>query len=408
MNLLVIGMNYAPERTGIGPYTTDLAEYLVKRGHQVTVATTFPHYPEWKTYEAYAGKWSLTECVNGVTLKRKRVLLPKRATMLRRMLYDTSLGAGALGTGLISKHFDLVLGIEPPIQAGVAARIIAARHHAPYVLLVKDLALEAALSVGMMRDSFAMRMAKRLENWAYAGAEKIIIIAHGFYENLRRKGIPDSKLVYLPDWVDTGALNGTNRGNGFRHAHGIRDDALLVVHSGNMGVKQQLENVLHAAARLAMRPEISFLFVGDGSQKEGLMAVARREHLNNVHFLPLLPRDQVPQMMAAADILLVNQHPDMIEAAIPSKLLTYMAAARPILIAAHPQSEASRQVRAADCGVLVAPNDPDALANAIISLAANPPTRAALGEHGRAFVEKNYARDRLVAQYEECLLGVLN
>lgn len=408
MNLLVVGMNYAPERTGIGPYTTDLCEYLVTRGHQVTVATTFPHYPEWKTYEAYAGKWSLTEQADGVTLKRKRVLLPKRATMVRRMLYDTSLGAGALVTGLAGSHFDLVLGIEPPIQAGVAARLIAARHRVPYVLSVQDLALEAALSVGMMRDSFAMRMAYRLENWVYAGAAKIMVIAPGFYENLRRKGIPDSKLVYMPDWIDINTMRSAEGSNGFRHAHGIREDSLLVLHSGNMGVKQQLENVLRAAARLAMRPEISFLFVGDGSQKEALVADAKREHLHNVSFLPLLPRDEVPQMMAAADILLLNQHPDMIEAAIPSKLLTYMAAARPILIAAHPQSEASRQVRAAECGVIVAPNEPDALANAIVSLAADAPARAALGQHGRAFVEKNFARERLVHQYEECLLGVLN
>ncbi len=407
MNLLVIGMNYAPETTGIAPYTTELCEYLVQRGHKVTVATTFPHYPEWKTYDAYAGKWAFTEQRNGVRLYRKAVFVPKRASARQRILYDTSLGVGAFFSGLCADGLDLILGIEPPIQAGAAARLLGARTHSPYVLLIKDLALEAAASVGMMHEGAALLWARRLEGWVYAGAQRIIVISPSFLENLKRKGVAESKLVYLPDWVNLSALNGAPHENGFRRAHGIGKESLLVLHSGNMGVKQQLENVLHAAGRLQDHAEILWLLVGDGSQKDALMAEARREQLENVKFLALQPSAQVPEMMAAADILLLNQHPDLIEGVIPSKLLMYMAAARPIVVAAHPHSEAARQVRVANCGVWVAPNQPDALAAAIVQLAADAPRRAALGQRGRAYVEQNYARERVVRAYEECLLGVL-
>src|SRR5581483_3812118 len=220
MNLLVIGMNYAPETTGIAPYTTELCEYLVQRGHKVTVATTFPHYPEWKTHDAYAGKWAFTEQRNGVTLYRKAVFLPKRASARHRILYDTSLGVGAFFSGIRADGFDLILGIEPPIQAGIAARLLAARKRSRYVLLVKDLALEAAASVGMLHEGAALRVARRLEAWAYAGAQRIIVISQSFLENLKRKGVAESKLVYLPDWVSLHSLNGATRDNGFRRAHG--------------------------------------------------------------------------------------------------------------------------------------------------------------------------------------------
>lgn len=408
MNLLVIGMNYAPEPTGIAPYTTELCEFLSLRGHRVTVATTFPHYPEWKTHRAYAGRWMLTEMRSGVTVKRKAVFLPGRAATWQRILYDTSLGLGALLSGLRGGKFDLVLGIAPPVQAGVTARLLSGLMRVPYVLWIQDLALEAAMSVGMMHDSTALRAARRLEKWTYARASKLIVISRGFVENLRSKGVLESAISYLPGWVDTHFMGATPNGNGFRRAHALRDDAFVVLHSGNMGAKQHLQNVLSAAAQLRPQSEIAFVLVGDGSQKKDLMAQAQREHLDNVHFLPLVPRVELPHLMASADLLLLNQHPDVIEAVIPSKLLTYMAAARPVLVAAHPDSEASRQVRAAKCGVWVAANQPKALANAVVGLARDERMRNLLGQRGRAFVTRNFARDTLLHAHERELLTVLN
>src|SRR5438552_1707065 len=183
MKLLMLCMNYAPESTGIAPFTTALSQELVRRGHQVTVATTFPHYPEWQTYEPYRGKWFLTETLDGVTVRRTRIYLPKRAGALERVLYDSSLGIGNFLVGLRVRDADLILVVEPPIQAGVIGRLLAAVKGMPYVIWIQDLALEAAVSVGMMHPSFAMRMAQRLESWAHTGAGKIYVISQGFLEN---------------------------------------------------------------------------------------------------------------------------------------------------------------------------------------------------------------------------------
>ena len=147
--------------------------------------------------------------------------------------------------------------------------------------------------------------------------------------------------------------------------------------------------------------------MGDGSQRDGLVEYAEQAQLGNVRFLPLVPGKQVPTMMASADILLLNQHPEIVESVIPSKLISYMAAARPIVVAAHPESEAARQVRAADCGLCVDADQPTALANAVVRLAEDSTVRTVLGRHGRAFAERFFARETLLAKYEQTLLSVL-
>ncbi len=407
MKLLVIGMNYAPEQTGIAPFTTELCEDLARHGHSVTVATTFPHYPEWKIHSSYAGKRAMTEIRNGVTVKRTWVLLPKRASTLRRVMYDSLLGLGTLVSGLSCGSYDLILGVTPPIQVGVTARLLARRYGVPYVLWVQDLALEAAVSVGMMHASPMLRAAKRVEQWTYEGAARVFVIAQSFKSNLARKGVAESKLRYLPDWVDADSIGSARNGNGFRRAAGLADDSFIVMHSGNMGAKQQLENVLGAAQELKPQKEIAFVLVGEGSEKGELMAHARRDELQNVFFLPLVPREELPYLMSTADLLVLNQHPDIVEGVIPSKLLTYMASARPVVVAAHPDSEAARQVRAAGCGIWVEPNQPKALALAVMRLARDPETRRRLGQDGRRFVEKNFARQELLRAFESELTGVL-
>ncbi len=408
MKLLLLCMNYAPERTGIAPFTTDLAEALVMRGHQVTVATTFPHYPEWETYADYRGKRVMREMRNGVTVLRRRIYLPKRATALRRILYDSSLAAVAFWSGLQTRDADLILAVEPPIQAGAAARLLAQWKGVPYALWIQDLALEAAMSVGMMHASPALRFGQWLESWSHARAKKMFLIADGFRENLESKGEMSDRLSVLPNWVDVKALRPADYSNGFRERYGIGKDALLVLHSGNMGVKQALENVLRAAMCLRGHAEIALVLVGDGSQKDALVARAKQEQLGNVYFIPLQTREDVPHMMSAADIFLVNQHPDLVEAVIPSKLLTYMAAARPVIVAAHPSSEAARQVRTANCGVQVAADAPAELAGAILKLGADPDARAAMGVRGRKFVETHFARESQLDAFENALMHCLN
>lgn len=403
MHLLAMGMNYRPERIGIGPLTGEMCEYLVSQGHRVSVATAFPHYPAWKIQEGYRGRLFMRENINGVEVHRSFVHVPGKPNAFQRVLYDSSLSLSAFLSGLSVGQVDLILGILPPIQLGVMAGLLSMLKRASLVLLVQDLALETALAVGMLKNPLALKLGRAMEKMAYRRAEKIIVICRGFADNLRAKGVPGSKIVILHDWVDVNFIRPLERNNAFRQEHQIGEEQFLVLHAGNMGAKQGLMNVVEAAGQVR-DGNIQFILVGDGSQKSSLMAEAERRKLDNIKFLPLQPHPMLPHMLSAADVLLLNQGQEIVEAVIPSKLLTYMAAGRPIIAAVHPDSEAARLVREADCGLVVSPARAEELVRAVNHIKGNPHLQERFGRKARAFAEQNFARHLLLERYEKLLV----
>lgn len=400
MNILLVAMNYAPEKTGIAPFNTGLAEHLVAEGHPVTVLTTFPHYPEWRVAPEYRGRWLVREQRHGVHVIRCRGYVPARRSTLRRVAYDSALAVPAVLVGLRLSKPDVVLAVSPPLQLAAVAWLLAWRHRARFVLQVKDLVPDVAIALGMLRNKLAIRAGRALERFVYGHADYILTICQGFVENLRAKGVPGEKLLVLPDWTDCDAIRPLPRVNSFRRDLAIPEDAFVILHSGNMGAKQRLENLLDAAERLPDRGFV-FLLAGDGTERPRLERLAGERRLANVRFLPLQPADRLPEMLAAADVLLLNQDPAIIDMVIPSKLLTYLAAGRPVVAAIHEASEAARLIRAAGCGAVVPPADPDALAGALLQLARAPDICRQFGVAGRRHAMEYFERGRVLARYSE-------
>lgn len=405
MHILVVTGCYAPDRTGIAPLNTELCEYLASCGHQVSVVTGLPHYPEWRVPPEYRGKLWHRETLGGVTVYRSYIFIPAKRTPVRRILYDSSIGLAVAVRGLAIPDVDLILAVSPPLQAGLAGYLLARLKDAPLLFQVQDLVPDLAIALGMLRNRWAIRLARALENYVYRCAHAILVICEGFRANLISKGLPESKIFVIPNWVDTQAIRADPSPNDFREAHGLGDASFLVLHSGNMGAKQKLENVLEAAALLRASPNIRFLLVGDGTDKARLEAYARSKVLSNVQFLPLQPRDATPGMFAAADVLLLNQSAQVVDMVIPSKLLTYMAAGRPVIAAVAPSSEAAACIRRAGCGVVVPPEDPAALAQAICRLDADREIATRLGQQGRSYAETHHARDRILSRLETTFLS---
>jgi colanic acid biosynthesis glycosyl transferase WcaI len=394
-------MNYAPERTGIGLITTELSEYLVSRGHRVSVATAFPHYPEWEIQDPYRGKLFLREERNGVWVHRGYVYVPGKPSARQRILYDTSLSISAFLWGLTVRDVDVVLAISPPVQLGLMGWILSKIKRATFIFQLQDLIIDAAIALGMLKNPTAIRLARILENFVYRRAQAVLVACQGFADNLKSRGVPESKILVFSNWVDTKFISPLERNNSFRRIHNLNDQQFVVLHAGNMGAKQGLDNAIRAAGQLDGRNDILFLLVGDGSDKARLVDMATREGVSNVRFLPLQPRDMLPHMLSAADVLLLNQRADVVDMVIPSKLLTYMAAGRPIVAAVHPDSEAARYIRQAECGLIVPPEEPGLLADAIRQLYANPELAARFGRNARAFAEEHFARERVLQQYDE-------
>lgn len=406
MRILIQGMNYAPEVTGIAPYTAGLAEHLTENGHEVSVATTFPHYPQWAVQPPYDGHWRAIERLNGVDVRRSRVLLPKRHSTTGRIGYDSSLVAGTLLNSLPGQRPDLVLCISPPIQLGLTAAVLARTWRVPLVLLVQDLPLDAALAVGMLRRGPAVRLGRWLENLTYRLADRIIVISNGFRTSLLQNGVCASKIKLIPNWANVDQIRPTEPDTKTRALLGAQPDDFLIVHTGNMGEKQGLLHAIQAIEALPSESRVRLALVGDGSEREMLQGYVTERGLGSIRFLPLQPSDVFARILAAADALLLNQRANVIDSVAPSKLLSYMAAGRPVIAAVHARSEAAEVIRAARCGEVVAPEDPATLAAALQRIAGQADVRRDLGASGRRYVEAHYARDRVLARYESFLTGL--
>jgi len=411
LHILLVTSAYAPERTGTAPLNTELCEYLAARGHRVSVATSFPHYPEWKVFPAYRGQLWQRETLNGVNIFRSYAYIPSRRTTMRRILHDTSVGLFGGLRGLAIGHVDLVLAVSPPLQAGLAGCFLAWLKGAPLLLDLHDLVPDLAIAVKMLRSPLAIKVARLLEKFIYGRSDKILVISERFVPNLTGKGVAKSKICFLPLWVDSELISPGNRNGPFRKAHNIDEAQTVVLYTGNMGAKQNLENLLEAAGRLRTCRDLLFLFVGDGSEKKRLQEYAHEKGLSNVRFLPLVlpqPRELLPEMLAAADVLVLNQSASIVDMVIPSKLFTYMAAGRPIVAAVNESSQATACIRKADSGIAVEAENPAALAEAILQLKEDRELAERLGRQGRLFVEEHSARDRIFNKYEDTFLACAN
>lgn len=398
-HILFAGINYWPELSGISPYTTGLAEYLASRGHRVTVVTGFPHYPSWSVDPAYRGEFRRTETIAGVKVIRRRHYVPSHQSVVGRGLYEVTFFAH----GLLSRPDppDVVIGVTPSLSGVALARVFAARWHVPYGVIVQDLMGRAAKQSGMAAGGSVAGGVSRLEAWTVSRARAVGVVSPSFVPYLESLGVRSSRIVDLPNWNVRPAVAAsaaeTRQRLGWAGHH-------IVLHAGNMGLKQGLEQVLEAA-RIAARSEplIRFVLLGDGNQRAQLQRAAAG--LANVQFLPSQSDDEYAASLAAADVLLVCQRASVADMSLPSKLTSYCAAGRPIVAAVRSDGATYREIQRTGAALAVPAGDPEALLGAITCLRDDPAEAARLGaagvnyaattlgsseglERGRRFVER--------------------
>ncbi len=401
MRILILGINYFPERTSVSPFTTGLSEHLASQGHTVKVVTAFPYYPEWRTWKEYRGRITQKEVRRGVQIRRVRHFIPRRASsLIQRLLHDFSFTAAALAAGLVAGECDVIYCSCPPPALALAAYVLSRIKNVPYVIKLTDLASDAALATGILQEGMLVRCARAMERFVYRHAQAVVCLCEGFREKLAQSGIPADRLRLIPDWGDTEAIRPVRSDGHFRNANRIAREKFVVLHTGNMGKKQDLLNVVRAATASTGDPNLLWVIVGEGEERALLERESKTSGLGNLLLLPLQPVETLCQMYAAADVLLLNQKAAVKDAVIPSKLLTYMASGQPILCAASSESVASRLIREAGCGVVVKPEDPSALVEGAIALRADASLRVEMGTNGRAYAERNYNKARVLDLYE--------
>ncbi|HEX2101670.1 MAG TPA: glycosyltransferase, partial [Candidatus Synoicihabitans sp.] len=316
MRLTIWGINYAPEPIGIAPFNTDLAEYLAEQGHEVTVVTSFPYYPNWSRRAEDRGQLFRSERAARVSLKRCWCYVPRRVTSLKRMAHELSFVWCSLLRVLLLPRPDLMIVISPPLGLGVAAWIASRLRRTQYIFHVQDLQPDAAVSLGMVKKGAGVRFLYGLERFAYAKAAVVSGISRGMMTAFWSKGLAHAKTALVPNWLrskaePTGAESASAEAAKARF--GIAPDDLLCVYAGNLGRKQNLGVLLDAAraiATAAVTPgvrRVRFLVAGDGAGREALEVSLRENPTDNLTLLPLLDEPDYRQLLAAADVALITQ-----------------------------------------------------------------------------------------------------
>jgi colanic acid biosynthesis glycosyl transferase WcaI len=259
------------------------------------------------------------------------------------------------------------------------------------------------MATGILKEGPVIRFARAIEGFAYKRADKTVCICHGFVEKLIARGIPAEKLTLIPLWGDTEKVYPIPNASKFRGDNKVGSDKFLIMHTGNMGKKQDLMNVIRAAALLKDQKDVRWLLVGQGEERATLEQALRDQNLQNVTLLPLQPEETLAEMYSSADVLLLNQRATVVDSVIPSKLLTYMAAGRAVVAAVSDQSETARYIARAKCGVIVEPDNPAVLADAVLSLKQASDLRSKLGANGRTYVEENFTKRKILEEYDVLL-----
>ncbi len=405
MKVTVWGINYAPELIGIGPYNTALCEYLHERGHDVRMVTTFTYYPAWRKQASEASKLYRTDNVEGVTVHRCWHYVPRRASTLKRIFHEGSFVFTSLLRQLVLPRADVLVVVSPPLLLGAAAWLLGKLKRMPFVFHVQDLQPDAAASLGMLKQSGLLGALRGLEKFAYRKAGLVSGIMPGMLASFERKGVEAARRCYFPNPVELSKpFEPTVRGR-FRQRLGMDETDFLAVYSGNLGVKQGLD-VLIEAARCVKHPRVRLVICGNGSQRVRLVRLVHRYELGNVVIVDLQPPDRYAELLVDADVCVIPQQPGSGGCFFPSKLLTTLTYARPVLTVADDQSDLVVALKEGRFGVNVPPGEPQQLAEVLEQLADQPQQLQKYGEAGHRYVTQ-FERTQVLGQFERVLQGLV-
>ncbi len=392
MHILLIHQAFAALDEAGGTRHHELARYLSQQGHKVTVIASPVSYLTG-TDDRRRERTQVDDL--GVTILRSFTLPALHRSFIWRVFSFLSFMVSSFINGLFVRRVDLVWGTTPPIFQGPTAWLLARLKGVPFLLEVRDLWPAFAVAVGVLKNPWLIRLSEGLERFLYRHADRVVVNSPGFIDRVQARGARSVSLV--PNGADPAMFEPESKGEQFRKRYGF-EDCFVVLYAGAHGMSNDLGVALDAADRLRASPGIRIVLLGSGKEKPHLRAEADRRGLDNLVFLPPLPKTEVPAALAGADACLAILKPiEMYKTTYPNKVFDYMAAGRPVILAID--GVIREVVEEAHAGVFVPPGDPGALADAIQMLANNPQKCRTMGIHGRKMVVERYSRDAFADQF---------
>ena len=402
--VLLVTTNYWPEPTGISVYTTDLAENLTAKGHQVSVLTSMPHYPWWKVPVEFSHLGEGVTSHNGIEVIRAQHLVPPKMNALLRMRFEFSLwwNLRRVSKGLIGKEFDAVIACMPTVAAGIVGKRIVKKFGIPFGLIVQDLSGAGAKQSGLRGGALVSKIANAIEGSALKAAHQLIVVSPAMRDVVSGFGVDSERTSMILNYSARNIESVTK--STARGKFDLGSEDFVVVHTGNMGAKQDLENVVEAAEILGVNSGVKIYLVGHGNQENTLKQLCAGR--KNISVIGAVPDEDYSALLSAADLLLVNERSTQMEMSLPSKLTSYLYSERPV-IAAVPRGGATWKFLEG-VAELVDAGDPKKLATKIEELSKNQSRLDQLAKLGSEFAVKHLDPEIGRAKYLNWVQDLLN
>ncbi|EPJ7185517.1 TPA: colanic acid biosynthesis fucosyltransferase WcaI [Citrobacter amalonaticus] len=394
MRILVYGINYSPELTGIGKYTGEMVEWMAREGHDVRVITAPPYYPQWKVGERYSA-WRYRREEGDATVWRCPLYVPKQPSTLKRLLHLGSFALSSFFPLMAQRRWkpDRIIGVVPTLFCTPGMRLLAKLSGARTLLHIQDYEVDAMLGLGLAgngKTGKVAQLATAFERSGLHNVDNVSTISRSMMNKAQAKGVAAEKVIFFPNWSEVARFQNVNDDEviSLRQQLGLPDDKKIILYSGNIGEKQGLENVIAAAEQLHEQPLV-FAIVGQGGGKARLEKMARERGLHNVLFFPLQPYEALPALLKMGDCHLVVQKRGAADAVLPSKLTNILAVGGNAVIAAEPETELGQLCdRYAGIAVCVEPESVDALVAGITMALTMPKNNTVAREYAERTLDK--------------------
>jgi len=415
MKILYVSQYFPPEMGAPAARAAELSRHWAAAGHDVSVLTGFPNHPTGVVPTEYRSKLRQLvahEQIDGVNVVRTWLLPFPNRRAYERMLNYSSFCASAASTGLFLTRPDVVIATSPQLLVGLSGWWLARSKRVPFVFEVRDLWPESLAAVGMGEDnSLLHRSLARIAGFLYRHADRIVVVTPAFEDYLvKHWRAPREKISVIENGVETQlfAPEPSSGKAAVLRKELASDGKFVVSYIGTMGMAHGLETIITTASQLRdTNPEIIFLMLGEGAEKERIAALARDRGLNNLRFVDQQPREKIPAYICASDVCLVLlKKTDLFKTVIPTKMLEFMSCARPVILGVDGQARAI--LEEARGGLVIEPENSDALADAIRYLATNREAARALGKNGREYVVRKFSRPQTAERYIHVLEHLLN
>jgi colanic acid biosynthesis glycosyl transferase WcaI len=388
-NILVIGINYSPEPTGSAPYTSGLAEMLAECGHNVEAFVGIPHYPWWKVLPADKFRLRSREVRNQVFVRHFRHFVPNKQTMIRRIAWELTFLLNVAVSRPKSPP-DLVICSTPSLSGSLLGVLFSKKFRVPLITFVQDVVGQAVTQSGLGVNAKVGGLVTKLEQRVFSSSNLVCVVSPNFNQYVSKSDLAPDRIVTFPNWshirlpTKSKILSRLNLG--------WPDEQIIVLYTGNMGLKQDLGNVIETAKHFAENPLFKFVLCGDGSQKGQLLELA--SGVSAVSYMEPVSEEEYPNLLLAADILIVNERDTVGDMSLPSKLTSYLTVGKPIIAAVAMGGASAQELSQTDGAAIIVPaGNPKRLAFALIELAKDPKKMVQMSKAAQTYAAKNLSRD---------------